>query len=408
MERTDQETIAVDAAPRRAFWLALASGATHHLTTGTIHFLPALYALKLGAPPFLVGLIPAAHSFPGIIVALPGGNLVDRFGPRRVACWTTLARIFAILVYPFISIPLWLILPNFVSGALATVTVVSLHTYVSGISLGGKRRKEISRFAITGTVGELIGPTLAGMIVDRFEFITAFLASAALCTFSFVTASSLPPAPEIELKKKDAAGEGQIGLRGLIAHRGLQAALCSTMLFGLLQGFLRGFLPVLLYGVYTATQIGLLFFAVSLASICGRSILGWQAERWSLLKLLPATALLAALPFVVLPFCAAYESLVFLMLLFGLAQGLLAVAGTVLMAEYSGARERGVANALRLATMRVGGSTGPLLFGPLAQVYSTATAFVTVGGVSMLVAIYLFVRVVLGDVNKPAHPGNSK
>lgn len=397
MERTNPESSAVEAASRRAFWLALASGATHHLTTGTIHFLPALYALKLGAPPFLVGLIPAAHSFPGIIAALPGGKLVDRFGARRVTRWTTLARIFAILIYPFVHAPLWLVLPNFISGALATVTVVSLHTYVSGISLGGSRRRDISQFAITGTVGELIGPTLAGMIVDRFEFTTAFLVSAALCTLSFAAASSLPPAPEIEAKEKAGADERQLGFRGLITKRSLQAALCGTMLFALLQGFLRGFLPVLLYGSYSATRIGSLFFAASLASLCGRSLVGWQAERWSPLKLLPATALFAALPFVMLPFSTEYLSLVLLMLLYGLGQGLLAVLGAVLIAEYSEARERGVANGIRLATMRVGGSAGPLLFGPLAQVYSTATAFVAVGAVSILVAVFLFVRVVLGN-----------
>lgn len=357
-----------------------------------IHFLPALYALKLGAAPFVVGLIPAAHSFPGVFAALPGGKLVDRYGARRVTRWTTSGRILSILIYPWIYVPLWLILPNLISGALATVTVVALHTYVIGVSSGAQRRKEISRFALTGTVGELVGPTLAGLIIDRVDFQMAFLVTAGLCSVSFASALSLPPVGEAEPEAISEGGGQRLGLRGLIADPALQSALCGAMLFALLQGFLRGFLPVLLYGSFSATQIGTLFFAASVASLCGRSIVGWRSEAWSPLRVMPFTAMMTAVPFVFLPFCRDYQWLFALLLLFGVGQGLLSVLSTVLIAESIGPQERGAANGVRLTLMRVGASAGPLLFGPMAQMISIGAAFIAVGAVSLSVALFFLVK----------------
>jgi predicted MFS family arabinose efflux permease len=244
---------------------------------------------------------------------------------------------------------------------------------------------------LTGSIGELIGPTFVGAIVDLFDFTAAFYVIACMCAASSVAAFSLPPTQEATKPEMSKATPVRMGFGGLIVHPGIQAALWGTAIVALLQGFLRGFVPVLLYGKYSATKIGALFFVASVASLIGRSAVGWRSERWSPTRVLPLCAIVAASAVALIPFSPQYSLIAASMAFYGIGQGLVAVLGTVLIAENVAAEERGLANGLRLTMMRTGGTAGPLLFGPLAGIFSVVFAFAAIGGASAAVAALLLV-----------------
>jgi hypothetical protein len=92
------------------------------------------------------------------------------------------------------------------------------------------------------------------------------------------------------------------------------------------------------------------------------------------------------------------------MAVFGFGQGLLAVLGTVLIAECVAAEERGLANGLRLTTMRVGAVAGPVLFGSLTGLFVVGVAFAAIGGTSVALALFLSWSGVLNRAQSPAYP----
>ena len=271
-----------------AVWVVCCCAAAHHLTTGMVHFLPALYALEMGASPAVIGLVPAAHSLPGLLLALPGGKVVDRLGPRRVALSATLCRVAAVLCYLLVPSPIWITIPSFLSGALGTFAVVSLHTYIGSLAVGTKRTQQISRFAVFTSAGELLAPALAGILLDLFGFQVAFICAAAT---SFFTSACVFFLPGVSHQQERRSGEPAAarGFRGILRHEGIQVALWGIWSIASIQGFLRGFLPVLLRQSFPATQIGFLFLAASGASVAGRYAVGWMAGRWALAKIFPVS-----------------------------------------------------------------------------------------------------------------------
>ena len=185
-----------------------------------VHFLPALYALEMGASPAVIGMVPAAHSLPGLLLALPGGKVVDRLGPRRVALSATLCRVAAVLCYLLVPSPIWITIPSFLSGALGTFAVVSLHTYIGSLAVGTKRTQQISRFAVFTSAGELLAPALAGVLLDLFGFQVAFICAAATSLFHFCLCFFF--FREFPTSKSDAPGSLQ--LRGDFgAYSGMRA-----------------------------------------------------------------------------------------------------------------------------------------------------------------------------------------
>ena len=96
------------------------------------------------------------------------------------------------------------------------------------------------------------------------------------------------------------------------------------------------------------------------------------------------------------------------MALFGLGNGLMSVLSLSLIADTVGRQERGLANGMRLTFMRLGSSTGPVIFGYLAGITSVASAFFGIGAVGLGVGLFLSAsRFVRGTGLKTEGPRDS-
>ncbi|MBI2985467.1 MAG: MFS transporter [Deltaproteobacteria bacterium] len=371
----------------REVWISNFAGFSHHLTVGMIHFLPPLYALRLGGSPGIVGLVAAASSLGGLVLALPGGKVIDRLGARKAALYAVTLKIMAILLYLVIASPIGLTLPSFLTSLFGTMTVLSLQSYVSGLSRGVERARGISDFAVFSSVGELAGPLLAGAIADLFGYPMAFLAAASMGTLNLVAVfyfSDTNTTPRVSERRKPLRG-----FRGLLLDRRVQAVLWASCILSSLRSFHRAFLPALLYEAFSATQIGSLFFVAGIASFLGRSAVRWTVKISPLEKTLPMSLILNAAPTILIAVFSSYAALSGSMFLFGAGNGYVTVVTVVLIAEYVSSGERGLALGMRLTAMRLGAFIGQVAFGTFAEMTSVAAAFVGMGTVGLAVGLLL-------------------
>src|SRR5262249_2170571 len=133
-----------------------------------VKVLLALYALKLGAQPFTVGLLAATFSAIPMVLSVPAGRLSDRFGARFPLILGAVGGGLGMLI-PYL-------LPEFVAifiaaamiGASNAIYNVSLQNQVGLLSTPETRARNFSNYSLTTSISNFVGPLLAGFSIDHF------------------------------------------------------------------------------------------------------------------------------------------------------------------------------------------------------------------------------------------------
>lgn len=136
-------------------------------------FLPLYWVDVLGQPPALGGAILSLWLGCGIIGALAGGRLADRYGARRIGLWTSLAIVplvvvFVLVPHPLVATGLIVVMSILLSGPSSGLIVMAQgfvpnHVGVaSGVTIG-----------LSVSVGGALAPAL-GALADRFGIPAAF------------------------------------------------------------------------------------------------------------------------------------------------------------------------------------------------------------------------------------------
>src|SRR6266545_7439334 len=147
------------------------------IVSGVATFL-SVFLVRLGASPFLVGLLTSMPALTGILLALPVGRMLER--QRNIVPWYSRARVWVLGSYaltglvPFV-VPLSMApIPIIIIWAIATVpqTIVNVaFTIVMGAVAGPNRRYYLmSRRWSTLGITSAITVALVGWLLDQFHF----------------------------------------------------------------------------------------------------------------------------------------------------------------------------------------------------------------------------------------------
>ena len=146
----------------------------------------SLYALHLGAGSMLIGVLIASYSVFQLACALLVGRLADRYGSR----WPMLGGVIVFtigLIIPalipglpalFISAPL--------VGAGFVFFNVSVQTLAGTIGSVDDRTRNFSNLALGYSSGHIIGPVLAGLMIDHYGYGSAYATFAILTLLPIV------------------------------------------------------------------------------------------------------------------------------------------------------------------------------------------------------------------------------
>ena len=175
----------------RFFWVLCIMGAFAILSS-TMSKNPVLnpFAISLGTPADLTGIIAAASTIPGILVSLPAASLSDVFGRRKMLLFAT---------FVFASAPfLYLFVAKFGGSYHLCVSTMALRLQFLFPSLKPqllniippRRGERISSFNSATAVGRGLAPFLGGSIlfVTGYGFHTLYLAVGVAGAVSFIIA----------------------------------------------------------------------------------------------------------------------------------------------------------------------------------------------------------------------------
>jgi len=147
----------------------------------------SLLALELGAGPLLIGALIASYSIFQLGFALIVGRISDRYGSRWPMLGGTIA-FFAGLTVPAV----WHTLPAlFVSAPLIGVGFVFFNVAVQNlagtIGSAADRTRNFSTLSLGYSSGHMIGPVMAGLVIDRFGYAPAYIAFAIMTMGPIIT-----------------------------------------------------------------------------------------------------------------------------------------------------------------------------------------------------------------------------
>ncbi|HEU4673303.1 MAG TPA: MFS transporter [Candidatus Limnocylindrales bacterium] len=372
------------------------------LATNALRPMVAYRALDLGASPAEIGLVAASFSILAVVVALPAGAWADRVGGEIVAVVGTGLMAAGSFALVFVDSLVLLGAAYTCAGLGQTVTLIGQQAIVG--NTGGRKGRD-SRYGVytsAASVGQLIGPSLAGALVGAAVFgpglgqgagnaeAAAFLVAAACC----VGSSAICLADLVRMRwaapspvRGATAAEEPHPVRSFLPAAGrvlrregmLRAMVASTVTVSSID-MLGAYLPV--YGEENHLAVELVGFLLSLragATLVSRVLLGEALRRLGRRRLLSIGLFVAAVTIAIVPVTASGDVLVILMVAFGLGVGVSQPITIGWVADSSPRRERATAIGIRVTANRLSQLVVPVAMGAVAGAAGVAMIFVALG-----------------------------
>jgi MFS family permease len=339
-------------------------------------FLVAVFAVKQGASPFVVGLLMALFAIAPMLFTVPAGKLIDRIGTRR-PLQLCLALLAAATLAPFFwtEISLMYVTAALVGGAffpiyLAVTAMVNKH------SAPGERAGNFSKVSVGISVAQGLGALVAGVSADHLGYGAAF---AVITLFPLAGYLLLLRAGVTHVgpgKPASITPGSKARTFDLLRSRDMRSVFVFGTLFILAWDIFIVMLPI--YGSQlglSASQMGLVMSAYAVASIAVRMAGPWLARHWTPWQLMLLALALAAVSTMAFGFITAMPLLMACAFSMGLGQGLGSPMASTALYEVAPRERAAEAMGLRVTFGMAAQSALPLAVGSVGALLAAAPIF---------------------------------
>ena len=346
----------------------------------------SLGALELGASPFAIGLLLSFYALLPMFLSVPAGRWIDRIGMRLPMIAGTGLLAFGVAV-PFLAWDIGAMYLASVTIGLGMMAYYLAAQKAAGMIGGDEARTaNFSLMALGFSLSGFLGPTSAGVAIDlighRWAF--ALLAALALATLAVLLRASLTrefPAPGPQVAGPDAPPTRLMDLLGTPELRRLYLSVVVLSSAWDVHQFL-----VPLYGAslgISASKIGLVLGAFSVATFIVRLTLPWLARRVGDWKLVLAAMTVAALVYLAYPVFPALSTMLALSFLLGLGLGVAQPMMMAVLHRASPPGRVGEAGGLRMTLINGTQTLLPTAFGAFGAAFGLSAIF---WGMALLIA----------------------
>lgn len=336
-----------------------------------------VYGLQLGASPLVLGAVLSAQYLLPLALAIPLGGVVSRFGGRA-----TLITGASLMVAGLLAMHFWpgfggLVLGQLLVGLAHLQMVLAAQTIIANLGTGPRLEKYFGWYSTWLSGGQVIGPLLAGLLLNASGTAYVFLVMAAFALVAGVVGFWLTgqATERIQVTRKQAGFRAQWAL--MQSNRGVQLSVLVTVLGMFALGVYGSYLPVYLeslaispviIGVLVSLRAGVSMvirpFMASIIQLAGGRV---NTVLFSLVTVSAGIAFLGATEQIVI--------MAMLAVLVGIGSGLTQPLSMVILAEAVNRAQRSGALGMRLMANRAIHFLAPLMFGLLLELGGFALAF---------------------------------
>jgi MFS family permease len=350
-----------------------------HACMAGIRLAAPLLALHEGHAAWAVGVLMALFAAAPIALALQAGRLADRHGyhrPVRIAVALTAGGGLLAVLATFAGPAQFVVLcvAAALAGAGANFGLIAIQRTAGRSAHDAIERKQVfSWLGLAPALANVVGPVLAGVLIDAAGYRSAFFALMLLPLASLWFARQVPHETPPQVA---AGGASRPSAFGLLFAPGMRRLLLVNWLLSTswdLHGFL---LPILGHerGL-SASAIGVILGAFAFAVAAVRVLIPLVARHAREPQVLAAAMLWTACVFGVYPLAHSAWLMGLCAVLLGLALGCVQPMILSTLHHITPDERHGEAIALRSMTINLSSTLMPLLFGALGVALGTAWLF---------------------------------
>ena len=365
--------------PRTLFAIIMAMICLHSCMTG-IRMAAPLQALRDGQTQWVVGVLLALFAVAPVVLALHSGRLVDRLGfhyPMRLASGLCLIAGLLACGASFAQGYLQVGLMAFsalVSGAGSNMGLIAIQRTAARMTQGERTEllRVFSWLGLAPALANVLGPFLAGVLIDLFGFAVAYGVLALLPCLSLYWSAQVPREKiEAPPPAKNTAASFE-----LLRTPGLKRLLLVNWLLSTSWDLHAFLLPILGHerGL-SASSIGMILglFAACVALI--RLAIPMLAHRTSPKKVLNGAMLMVGVLYAIYPMTYATWQMAVMAALLGLCLGSVQPMIMSTLHQMAPPDRQGEAIALRSMTINFASTAMPIVFGAAGVALGVSAVF---------------------------------
>ena len=341
---------------------------------------------SLGESENLAGLLIAAGSVPGIVVAPLIGFLADRFGRKKVLVpCLVVYGIFGLLVGLSPSL-FWFLLIRIFQGLGSAGLINLVVVIISDNWASLDRARLIGQNAAAITISVAIYPVVGGVITDLIGWRWVFLAFLAPLVVAFFVSKNLQdhqPRSDVSVREQISGAFSEI-VKPAIATNLVIVIILFMAIFGLFQSLL----PVHLEREFGLLPTGRGLVASAPAIVAALSALAVARVRKRVQGgvIIYASLLIWGISFLMMGF-GSLPILVLATMIYGLSEGLMIPTLQDLIAENAPEQLRGALLAMWTGAARLGQTVGPVTISLALMGFSTSWVLVSAGVAMIAISV---------------------
>jgi len=338
--------------------------------------LVSLFALELGVPQVMLGVIIALYSLCPMLLALYIGKLADRIGVRWPMLLGCLGLSLALMLPGLLPSSYTLYLSALLIGTSHVFYNVCAQNLVGMLSTPEARIRNFANFGLVIASGGFLGPIIAGFAIDHVGHANGYLCIAVspliAAAIIYVHRRHLDALRGNKIKGEEAA----VYAVGLLSNVPLRRTLITSGIILTAIDLFQFYMPIYGHAIgLSASAIGVVLAMFAGASFIVRTIMPRIVSHFGEEKVLAAAIFIAAATYLLFPWVENVVLLGAIAFLLGLGTG--CGQPLTLSMIYARAPENrsGEALGLRMAINNVTHLAVPLFFGALGSAFGVAPVF---------------------------------
>lgn len=348
-----------------------------------------LWALDIGATPFMIGLVLGARAALSAVLSIPGGALMDRLGVNRIAAAAAIATALLIPLYPAFPSVAVLIVLQLLTGFAQALVWMAAQAHIGRINRDDPGL--MGRFSFVSTSGNLVAPVLCGTAWDAFGPVGAFSLIGAWGVATLVVIVFLPKdvRPDVRPNEPSAGSRPRGSWFGdyrdavtMIRAPAVAFVVACSFLMTCVHALRHSFYPVYLESLdFSGTTIGVLVAVGSVVAGLSGLTAGPVSRRVRPNLLLVVAIGIAAVCLSSVVLFRDFWDLVGIAAGWGVVSGIAFPLMLYVLARSVNAERQGISVGIRTTVNRLAGFIVPVAMGAAVDGFGLQTGFFVFGAV---------------------------
>jgi MFS family permease len=341
-------------------------------------------ALENGASGYEIGLIAAIYALLPLLIAVPMGRWVGKFGEIPLLFLGCASFIILGVAFAFLNNVIAIAAATSLTGVAHLSNVAASQAMVANRSAMNLQDQNFGYFSFATSLGHSVGPALGGVIAGSAGVLprsstSAFIFASLLALLSLVPFFLFKSIKEIRTQQeKDAAGS--IKARDVLSRPGIKPAIWTSLSVAAANDVLVVILPLVgTENGISPVVIGAILSIRSAAAMISRFLLGRLTRSYGSARTMNYSIFLSALFLFASIYADSAIALGLSMAIVGFLLGIGQPLTMSIVSKKTPTQERAMAISIRLFGNRVGQFLVPLGAGALAAPFGASSVFIGLG-----------------------------